>query len=226
LKTRHANVGQFALDTSGRSPATHAGASARLATSENVSAIANEVRDMFTSNPIVTSLVTVLLVASSTCTHAGTKIAVLDFELNDLSLRPGMPMELQRTHAVGPMLRDALLKDSDYQLVLVTPASQQRANAGAGYLAAHPDSAAELGREFGADWIIVGRLQKSNDLFAYLTVDLVNSRTKRCIGEFYTEIKGPIRNAKLTERGVQHLARQLERAIAHSAERPPNLINH
>ena len=38
---------------------------------------------------------------------AGTRIAVLDFELNDLTLLPRTPEELARTAGVAPSLREA-----------------------------------------------------------------------------------------------------------------------
>lgn len=154
-----------------------------------------------------------LLLGWSLCTFGATKVAVLEFELNDLSLLPGSPNEQQRTESLGPMLREALSKMGGYTMISIAPDSQQRANAGAGYLSSHHDTAANLGRQFGADWVVVGRLQKSNYLFAYLTVQLIDVHAQQRVGEFYTEIKGSIRNAKLTQRGVQRIAGQIDTVI-------------
>ncbi len=154
-----------------------------------------------------------LLLGWSLCTFGATKVAVLEFELNDLSLLPASSNEQQRTKSLGPMLQETLSKMGGYLMISVAPDSQQHANTGAGYLSAHHDTAAKLGRQFGADWVVVGRLQKSNDLFAYLRVQLVDVHAQRRVGEFYTEIKGPIRNATLTQRGVQRIAGQIDTAI-------------
>ncbi len=154
-----------------------------------------------------------LLLGWSLCTFGATKVAVLEFELNDLSLLPASSNEQQRTGSLGPMLRETLSNLGGYMMISVAPDSQQRASAGAGYLSSHHDTAANLGRQFGADWVVVGRLQKSNDLFAYLTVQLIDVHAQQRVGEFYTEIKGPIRNATLTQRGVQRIAGQIDTAI-------------
>jgi hypothetical protein len=121
--------------------------------------------------------------------------------------------ERQRTTSIASLLREALSKRGDYGMIAIDSQAQERANAGFGYLFAHADEAADLARQFGADWIVVGRLQKSNALFAYLTVQLVHAPSERRVGEFYSEIKGPITNVALTSRGVQHLARQIDDAI-------------
>ncbi len=164
----------------------------------------------------------VLLFAMTPALWAATTVAVLDFELNDLSLLPGRASERQRTETLGPLLRDALTNTGSYTIVPVSAQRQHDANAGFGYLSTHPDAAAQLGREVGADWVVVGRLQKSNDLFAYLFAELINVHTERRLGEFSTEIKGPIVNHRLTERGVQRLAAQLHQGLtAIAAKRAP-----
>ncbi len=155
----------------------------------------------------------VSLLGWSLCAFGDNNVAVLDFELHDLSLLPGSARELRRVSRVAPLLRDVLLTKGDYAITTVDRGAQQSANAGAGYLFTHGDSAADLGRQWGADWVLVGQLQKSNDLFAYLTVQLVNVHTQRRVGEFCSEIKGPIGNDRLTQRGVERLADQIDTAI-------------
>ncbi|MGH8606092.1 MAG: hypothetical protein ACREX9_01310 [Gammaproteobacteria bacterium] len=46
-----------------------------------------------------------------------------------------------------------------------------------------------------------------------MTVQLVNVHTQRRVGEFYSEIEGPIANDRLTQRGVERLADQIDSAI-------------
>lgn len=142
------------------------------------------------------------------------RIAVLNFELNDLTLRPRTPQELARTASLSALLRDDLAQKGGYEVVAIPSEAQAAANAAFGYLFTHADEVARLARTFEAEWIVVGRLQKSNDLFAYLTVHLVDSRSAKLIGEFYTEVKGPITSTMLTRRGVARLRDQIDDAIS------------
>ncbi|MGH8509242.1 MAG: DUF2380 domain-containing protein [Gammaproteobacteria bacterium] len=147
---------------------------------------------------------------------AQTRIAVLDFELHDLTLLPRAPEELERTASVAPLLREALVNKDSYEAVLIDPDTQAKANVAFGYLFDHPEVAAELGQRFRADWVAVGRLHKPSYLFAYLKVRLVNVKTRRLAGDFVVEVKGYLK--KLTERGVVRLAEQIVRTINTEAE--------
>jgi hypothetical protein len=86
---------------------------------------------------------------------AETRIAILDFELLDLTLAPGIPSEVQRTASIKAML-ETELKRAGYKIVTVDTKSQRLANGGAGYLFDHHDSAAELAKNVDADYIVVG----------------------------------------------------------------------
>lgn len=142
---------------------------------------------------------------------AGTRIAVLDFELNDLTLLPRTPEELARTAGVASSLREALVKKGGYESVAIGPAAQAQANVSFGYLFDHTEVAAQLGERLGVDWIAIGRVHKPSFLFAYLKVRLVNTRTRRLVGDFVVEVKGYLK--KLTERGAAILADQIDQTI-------------
>ena len=77
---------------------------------------------------------------------------------------------------------------------------RHRRNVSFGYLFDHTEVAAQLGERSGVDWIAVGRVHKPSFLFAYLKVRLVNTRTRRVVGDFVVEVKGYLK--KLTERGA------------------------
>ncbi len=147
---------------------------------------------------------------------AQTRIAVLEFELNDLTLLPRTPEELERTASVAPLLRAALVKKGGYESVTIAPDTQAKANAAFGYLFDHPEVAAELGARFGAEWVAIGRLHKPSFLFAYLMVHLVNVNTQRLTGDFVVRIEGRVK--KVTERGVVHLAERIVQTINAKAE--------
>jgi hypothetical protein len=152
------------------------------------------------------------------CLAAETRIAVLDFELNDLTLMPRTPEELERTASLGPLLRAALAKKPGYEVVPIQQADRAVADVAFGYLFEHPDVAAQLGSRFGADWVAVGRLHKPSFLFAYLKVRVVNVKTEQIAGDYAVEIKGYLK--KLAERGTAQLADQIDNTIRQGATVP------
>jgi len=138
-------------------------------------------------------------------------IAVLNFELNDLTLTPGIAEEKERTASIGPMLRQVLETQYGFELVAIDSATQDTADEAFGYLFDHHDVAAELGREAGSDWIVVGRVHKASFLFVYLKAQVIDTKTHRLIADLIVEVKGP--QKRLTIKGVESLARQIAAAI-------------
>jgi len=136
-------------------------------------------------------------------------IAVLEFELNDLTLDPNNPEERERTASIKPMLAD-LLASAKYAIVDVDPAAQRAADQGAGYLFDHADVAAQLGRAAGADCVVVGRVHKSSFLFVYFKAHVVDARSGELVADLVVEVKGP--QKALTRRGAERLAQQIEAA--------------
>jgi len=141
---------------------------------------------------------------------AETKIAILDFELKDLTLAPRIPSELARTASIKPLL-ETELKRAGYTVVNIDLASQQNADAGIGYLFDHHDIAAKLGKKFNADYVLVGRLHKPSFLFAYLMGHLVRVGDAKLIGNYISEAKGP--NKKLTIKTVESLTVKIDKTL-------------
>lgn len=143
--------------------------------------------------------------------NAETSVAILDFELNDLTLLPQTPEELARTASIRPLLEEALGKRDGIRLVSIDTEAANRANAGVGYLFDHHEAAARLGQEQGADWILVGRLHKPSFLFAYMIANLVDTRSGTLAANFIVEVKGPAE--QVTAKGVDRLAEKVEKAL-------------
>lgn len=141
---------------------------------------------------------------------AETRIAILDFELKDLTLAPGIPAEIKRTASIKPLLENEL-RSAGYRIVDIPPPAQQAANSGVGYLFEHADAAAQLGKNFGADYLLVGRLHKPSFLFAYLMGNLVKVDDGQWAGKFISESKGP--NAELTVKAVESLAVKIDKIL-------------
>ena len=143
-----------------------------------------------------------LLCFFSSSVVAQPRIAVLDFELRDLTLKPGVPQELERTASVKPLLEEELQK-SGYEIIAIPLAAQTQATAGFGYLFDHHDIAAQLAKHYGADYVIVGRLHKPSFLFVYLMAHLIDVKQQRLMADYLSEVKGA--EKKLTLKGVESL---------------------
>ncbi len=159
-----------------------------------------------------------LLVLSIGQAHAQTSIAILDFELNDMTLKPGIAAEINRTASIKTMLEKEL-KGADYRIISIDLAAQHRANSGFGYLFDHDDVAATLGRAAGADYVLVGRLHKPSFLFAYIMGHLIRVKDDRLIGNYISETKGG--DEKLTLKGVESLADKIDKALDNRYTPPP-----
>ena len=153
---------------------------------------------------------TIILCLISIGVAAETKIAILDFELKDLTLAPRIPAEIKRTASIKPLL-EAELKKAGYVLINIDPKSQKQADSGVGYLFDHHDVAARLGKQFGADYILVGRLHKPSFLFSYLMGHLIRVGDAKLIGNYISEAKGP--NIKLTITTVESLTVKIDRTL-------------
>lgn len=138
-------------------------------------------------------------------------IAILDFELNDLTLTPGLPEEQERTASIGPLLRGNLESQYGFELVAIDSDVQEAADESFGYLFDHHDVAAELGRKAACDWIVVGRVHKASFLFVYLRAQVISTKSNRLIANLTVEVKGP--QKRLTTKGVERLAEQIAAAI-------------
>jgi hypothetical protein len=157
------------------------------------------------------------LIGWSADSAAQRTIAVLDFELRDLTLDSGSPEAGAQAAAVGPLLRKALAGSADLRVIELPPGEQAAADRAEGYLFDHPEVAAELAQRHGADWIAVCRLHKPSPLFSYLIVRLVETKPRRPAGEFVVEIKGRFEDT--AARGTARLTEQIQAALAKHAEK-------
>jgi hypothetical protein len=157
------------------------------------------------------------LLLSAVCCSAAPRIAVLDFELKDLTPAPNVPAEIARTASIKPLLEQELAR-AGYQIVQIDRADIANFAAGPGYLFDHHDLAAELAQTARADYIVIGRLHKPSYLFIYLMAHLVDVKRGKLIGDYISEVKGG--EKKLTLKGVESLAEKITRTLARNASSP------
>jgi hypothetical protein len=161
---------------------------------------------------LIKSLLLVLALLVSRTGYATTKFAVLNFELNDITALPSTLEEQKRTASIKPLLEQAIIQVGDYELVQINATAYLAANAGPGYLFRFDKLAAQLGKQVGADWIIVGQHTKPSFLFSYVLAHLIQVQTARKIASYAIELKG--NHEKVTQRGVKRLAREIKSTLA------------
>ncbi len=166
---------------------------------------------MNTISKTVPACVLLLLFMNFGTVNAIEKIAVLSFELNDITTLPNTEKEQRRTASIKPLLEQAIRQNKAYKIIQISPAQQQHANAGLGYLFKFHEIAARLGEQVGADWIIVGQHSKPSFLYSYLMAHVVNIKSRQLVARFDIELKG--NHQKVTQRGVRRLARELDELI-------------
>jgi len=89
---------------------------------------------------------------------------------------------------------------------------QKAANDSFGYLFRFHDIAAQLGRQLGADWIIVSQHSKPSFLFSYLWVYLIDVNKQTAIARYDIELKGS--HEKVTEHAIESLARKIQATVS------------
>lgn len=164
--------------------------------------------------------ISILFTCLSFNLSAGTKIAILDFELKDMTLAPRIPAEIKRTASIKPLLEKEL-KSANYSIIAIDKEKQKNADSGVGYLFDHHDVAAKLAQQVGADYVLVGRLHKPSFLFSYLMGHLVRVKDAKLIGNYISEAKGP--NIKLTIKTVESLAVKIDKTLDNKYTPPPPL---
>ena len=169
----------------------------------------------------VTSLLALigLTLAPMPPAQAESTLAVLDFELNDLTLLPDTDAERDRTASLRPMLERQLREAGDVRVVDIDPAAINESDAAFGYLFEHAEVVVRLGAANGADWVVVGRLHKPSYLFAYLMARLVDSRTGKVAEDLLVEIKG--QQDVVSRKGIERLAQKLSTRLRAGSDASP-----
>lgn len=158
------------------------------------------------------STLLILALLISLPAQAKIKIAVLDFELNDITSLPNTKEEQKRTASFRPLLEQALAKIGPYELVPVDAKAYSKANAGFGYLFHFNDVAAQLGQQAGADWIIVGQHSKPSFLFSYLMVHLIPVQPSYKTSNYEIELKG--NHEKVSQHAINALCKKIAKGLS------------
>jgi hypothetical protein len=142
---------------------------------------------------------------------AAQRIAILNFELNDITSLPNTLQEQLRTASIQPLLEQAITQSGDFEIIHIKTEDQIAANSSFGYLFRFNDLAAKLGEQYNADWIVVSQHSKPSFLYSYLIAHVINVKTQTLAARYDIELKG--RHEKVTQRGVRSLANKIHALI-------------
>jgi hypothetical protein len=104
-----------------------------------------------------------------------------------------------------------------YELISLDPGIETAAHLTEEYFYQHPEVAAALAREAGADWAVVPRLNRASGWVADLQAHVVRARDSLLASNRIVELKGlelgPELAERLIERGAAWMADQVSQVI-------------
>jgi len=148
-------------------------------------------------------------------------IAVTDFELLDLTLKLSDPkkvaaidaQEQERIKMIDALMKEGIANTEGFTMVHVSAEDRQKADKGVGFLFDCAKCSASLGRDYNADYILIGRLHKPTYLFSYIIVRIFDVKANRLIKEYRTEAKG--KPSKSVPGAIDNLLIKIRKDIQH-----------
>ncbi|HEU4708758.1 MAG TPA: DUF2380 domain-containing protein [Methylophilaceae bacterium] len=141
------------------------------------------------------------------------KIMVVNFELRDVSPIPNTEQEIQRTEQIDTVIRD-VLKEAGYTLMPPCPKLAEASQQGLGYLYDRPEVAGKIGRECGADYVLMGQTWKPSFLFVFPQVQVVDTRAGLAREQLVpvsrvVQLEASTLDRNVTEEAAKKLGRQI-----------------
>jgi len=145
------------------------------------------------------------------------RVAVLSIDLNNLTnSEPSAALPDRMRQLVGE-LRIGLASACGYQVVAIDSTAEAAARATPGYFYAHPDVAAKLAKDAGADWVIIARVNRASPWITDFQAHVVRVRDTSLVSNRVVELKGleldPGLGERLARRGGAWMADQVSQAI-------------
>ena len=129
---------------------------------------------------------------------ADSNFAITDFEMLNLTLQLSDPQKVAKINAqdqknikiLNTLIREGIADTEGFNMIQVSAKDRSEADKGIGYLFDCAKCSANLGREYNADYILIGRLHKPTYLFSYIIIRIFDVKTNRLLKEYRAEIKG------------------------------------
>ena len=145
----------------------------------------------------------------------GPRVTVLAVALNNLSNLPDDPPA--RVQALAAALRARLAGECGYVVVAADSLDEALGRTGRAYYYDHPDAAAKLARDAGAEWVLIPRLNRASPWVTDMQLHVVRASDGTIVSNRAVELKGfGMRDdltEKLTVRGAAWMADQIDQAI-------------
>jgi hypothetical protein len=155
----------------------------------------------------------IALSAPAAFAEVGSKVMVLDFQLQDLTDLPNPPEELARIAYLSSTFKQKLV-DNGIEIVPVNDRLKvELSTNSAAYLFDHTDIAANLAEGSGADYIIIGVAMKPTYLFVYPRLLLVDIKTKRKAFTTYVQLEGSWLEKNTTANTAKQLANKVSEEL-------------
>ncbi len=160
-------------------------------------------------NSILKVIFFISLMALSTPTafaKAGSKVMVLDFQLNDLTDLPNAPEELTRIAYLTSTFKQKLV-DNGVEIVPVNDQLKaELLNQSPTYLFDRADLAAKMAEGSGADYLLIGVALKPTYLFVYPRILLVDIKTQKVVTAAARQLESSWLDKNTTARTAEKLA--------------------
>jgi hypothetical protein len=149
------------------------------------------------------------------------KVMVLDFQLNDMTGLPNAPEEMQRINILSTTHKQKL---AEHGLEIV-PVSDQLKTAikdqSATYLFDNVETAAELAKDSGAEYLLICVALKPTYLFVYPRILLVDIKTKKVVLAKAAQLESSWSDENTTVRTAEKLAEMVSELFGNT-----NVLKH
>lgn len=150
------------------------------------------------------------------------KIMVVNFELRDVSPLPNTAQEVERTEHIDTVIRNTL-ESAGYTLMQPCEELVKASQQGLGYLFDRPEVAGKIGRECGADYVLMGQTWKPSFLFVFPQVQVVDTRAGLSREQLVPVSRSVQLEASTLDRNVTEAAgRKLGRQIVEKLQSSPS----
>lgn len=116
------------------------------------------------------------------------RVAVFDFELDNTSLAPSTPEELERTRRLGVQLREMLGAPGRYEVLDIAPVRERIARVRS--IRSCNGCELDAARQIGADLVAYGWVQKVSNLILNINVVIEDAKTGQHLRADSVDIRG------------------------------------
>ncbi len=149
----------------------------------------------------------------SSAANADPKVIVLAFELNDMTDLPNAPEELKRIALLSTTFKESLKNQGINVLPVDTKVPAEIEKHSPTYLYDNVDTAIELNKDMGADYLVIGVALKPTYLFVYPRLIIVDVNTKTVVVSNSAQLESSWTDERTTIRTAEKLAQVVKQRL-------------